>query len=142
MNRLNKVKENIIISPSDVGLHNTIRKQAELSFIDFEYSGLDNIAKLMVDWIVHPEFCFDRELEKNFIEGIDRELEFTDESWITQYLSIKKLSILKWCLIINKQGFRSKQIQNLEQSVLKAMKYYEGHEAALQETSSFNVVGL
>lgn len=140
MNRQNKSKESIILSPSDVGLHNTIRKQAELKFIDFEYSGLDDVAKLTADWIIHPEFGFNRELEKYFIEGIDRELEFKDKSWIAKYLSIKKLSILKWCLIVIKQGFRSNQDHDLEQSVLKAMEYYEHHAAALQETSRFNVV--
>ena len=140
INRHDINKENIILSPSDVGLHNTIREQSELKFIDFEYSGLDDIAKLTADWIIHPEFSFDKELERHFIEGIDREIVLKDRSWIAKYLSIKKLSILKWCLIVVKQGFRSKQRQNLEQSVLKAVKYYEHHAAALQDSSRFNVV--
>lgn len=44
-----------ILSISDVGIHNTIMRDKTLIFYDFEYFGLDNKAKLLSDFILHPK---------------------------------------------------------------------------------------
>ena len=125
--KLRGSRESLIISPSDVGLHNSIRKEGKLRFIDFEYSGLDDIAKLTIDWVIHPEFSFDKNLESYFIDSIDKQIAYKDKYWKERYASIKKISIMKWCLIILKQGLKTKRSQDLEISAVKARKYYERH---------------
>jgi hypothetical protein len=47
--------ENQIISPSDFGLHNALEDAGRLSFVDFEYAGWDDPAKLICDFICQPE---------------------------------------------------------------------------------------
>ena len=44
-----------ILSPSDFGFHNAVRRPSgELVFIDFEYFGWDDPAKLIIDTWLHP----------------------------------------------------------------------------------------
>lgn len=50
------LKEDMILSPSDFGFHNTvIGKNEEIFFIDFEYAGWDDPAKLICDFFCQPE---------------------------------------------------------------------------------------
>lgn len=45
----------LIVSPSDLGFHNALRlRDGGLGFVDFEYSGLDCIIKLLGDFICQP----------------------------------------------------------------------------------------
>jgi tRNA A-37 threonylcarbamoyl transferase component Bud32 len=46
--------EKTIISPSDIGLHNSILCEQQIYFIDFEYAGIDGYTKLIYDFILHP----------------------------------------------------------------------------------------
>ena len=74
LEQLKLVEEDQIISPSDVGIHNMlINKSGLISFIDFEYSGLDDIAKLACDMILQPNSLLSREqteLWLNKLKGI------------------------------------------------------------------------
>jgi hypothetical protein len=47
-------QEKTIVSPSDIGLHNSICFENRTYFIDFEYAGLDGYTKLIYDFILHP----------------------------------------------------------------------------------------
>ena len=60
-------------SPSDVGLHNTIKSNNGLKFFDFEYSGIDDKSKLICDWIHQPRYIFSIDQERQFLEKISRE---------------------------------------------------------------------
>ena len=42
-------------SPSDFGFHNILCKDGILNFVDFEYAGTDDIAKLLADFSLMPE---------------------------------------------------------------------------------------
>lgn len=44
-----------ILSQSDSGFHNTLESDGELFFVDFEYAGWDDPAKLICDFICQPE---------------------------------------------------------------------------------------
>lgn len=46
---------NFILSPSDIGFHNTIKKNESLIFLDFEYFGWDDPIKIVSDFIIHPK---------------------------------------------------------------------------------------
>ena len=58
LNKFKKFRFNlgrqIIISPSDVGLHNFLYTNHGPYFIDFEYSGKDKLIKLILDLVLHP----------------------------------------------------------------------------------------
>jgi hypothetical protein len=50
-----KVEERLyIVSPSDFGFHNAIRRSGKACFFDFEHSGWDDPAKLILDFYLQP----------------------------------------------------------------------------------------
>ena len=53
----NLTPEERCISPSDVGFHNIIKSKNNLIFFDFEFSGIDDPFKLIVDLIIQPDHC-------------------------------------------------------------------------------------
>jgi hypothetical protein len=65
-----------VISPSDFGFHNALEgADGRLVFLDFEYAGMDDLAKLVCDFFCQPEVpvalaYFERFLER-LIAGLD-----------------------------------------------------------------------
>jgi len=56
------------LSPSDFGFHNTLRRtNGEIVFIDFEYFGWDDPAKMVSDFLLHPGFQLANDLKKYFM---------------------------------------------------------------------------
>jgi thiamine kinase-like enzyme len=51
-NRLQK--KNLIVSPGDIGLHNSIKSKNSLFFFDFEYGGLDDPHRMILDFFYNP----------------------------------------------------------------------------------------
>ena len=47
--------EDRIISPSDFGFHNAIKSETGIKFIDFEFSGMDDPSKLLIDFFFSTE---------------------------------------------------------------------------------------
>ncbi len=58
------------ISPSDFGFHNVLRRRAQTIFIDFEYAGLDDPAKLICDFLCQPEIPIPAFHHDRFIVGV------------------------------------------------------------------------
>jgi hypothetical protein len=56
LNELSRISSRVFLSPSDFGFHNCIESKDGLIFIDFEYSGIDNPLKLILDFIYQPDF--------------------------------------------------------------------------------------
>ncbi len=48
--------ESLIASPSDFGFHNALRYGGGLSFVDFEYAGMDDPAKAIGDFVCQADF--------------------------------------------------------------------------------------
>ena len=61
---------NPIISPSDVGFHNTLFNDKEYFFVDFEYSGLDDPAKMICDFFLQPRFEFNLNDSESFTNNL------------------------------------------------------------------------
>lgn len=109
------------VSPSDIGIHNILNVEGKLHFIDFEYSGIDDISKLVADLIVHPEYAFTKSDQKclysfmlsNWNEF--RNIEFE------RCRSMHSLQALKWTIILLNK-FRDNTIS--ETSWLKVKTYY------------------
>ena len=106
-----KAHENLItnnntlcVSPSDFGFHNTLIKNDELFFVDFEYAGRDDPAKALADFFIQPEVQVSKEYMSLFA---DRALDFFDDKDVI----IKRAKILfplfqvKWCCIMLNEFF-------------------------------------
>ncbi len=59
------------LSPSDFGFHNSLRKaDGQIVFLDFEYFGWDDPAKMISDFLLHPGMELPEELRKRFLQNI------------------------------------------------------------------------
>ncbi len=89
-----------ILSPSDFGFHNAIKRDdGSLVFIDFEYYGWDDPAKLAADFFLQPEVPLPRKYRDYFFEKTAAFLgrdEFYSKRLPLAYI----LLALKWCLIM------------------------------------------
>ncbi len=110
-----------IMSPSDVGIHNTIKDgQGNLWFIDFEYAGKDDVAKLVADWVLQPNNKLSRELEKELIQRLSRQVIVDQAKWLKRYAHIKELIRCKWCMIM----LSNKRRQYTDMALERAKRYY------------------
>ncbi len=87
------------LSPSDFGFHNALRQaDGRIVFLDFEYFGWDDPAKLIADFLLHPAMDLPADLKRYFAtnavqcfpenHGLARRVE-----------AVFPLFGLKWCLI-------------------------------------------
>lgn len=59
------------VSPSDYGFHNALRdKQGQIIFLDFEYFGWDDPAKMISDFLLHPAMNVNHHLKKRFVRNM------------------------------------------------------------------------
>jgi len=88
------------LSPSDFGFHNALRRaDGNIVFLDFEYFGWDDPAKMIADFLLHPAMRLHESLKHQFSSGIlgrFKELKFLDRRVEIVY----PLFGLKWCLIL------------------------------------------
>ena len=60
-----------VLSPSDFGFHNSLRDDCgRLRFVDFEYAGWDDPAKLIADFANQPDMLLDERLSRIFREAL------------------------------------------------------------------------
>ncbi|MBI3853383.1 MAG: hypothetical protein HY298_24310 [Verrucomicrobia bacterium] len=87
------------LSPSDFGFHNALRQRdGRMIFLDFEYFGWDDPAKMIADFLLHPAMDLSPALKKKFASGMFRC--FSDWPDLLQRVeSLYPLFGLKWCMI-------------------------------------------
>ncbi|GIX46866.1 MAG: aminoglycoside phosphotransferase [Candidatus Tectimicrobiota bacterium] len=88
------------LSPSDFGFHNARRTRANrLVFLDFEYFGVDDPAKLICDFLLHPAMALAAESKRAFLSKALAA--FADLPGLaTRVRYLYPLFGLKWCLIL------------------------------------------
>jgi hypothetical protein len=88
------------LSPSDFGFHNAIRRtDGCLVFVDFEYFGWDDPAKMIVDFLHHPAMSITLDLKELFRERMLSV--FSRDSTLTRRVqALYPILGLKWCLIM------------------------------------------
>ena len=91
--------ESRIISPSDFGFQNTLIESNKLFFLDFEYAGWDDPAKLICDFGCHPEIPIKDEYLQVFKNSFLTWLEDAEDS-IYRSEILMPLYRLKWCCIM------------------------------------------
>lgn len=88
-----------VLSPSDFGLHNSIRSSEGLVFLDFEYFGWDDPVKMVSDFALHPAqgVLGDERLRlASAMLGL-----FNDQPEIEKrFRALFPLFGLKWCMIL------------------------------------------
>lgn len=88
------------ISPSDFGFHNVISQPSgELCFIDFEYAGWDDPAKMVADFFLQPAVPISRIHYKDFIFQTLSYLPDLELA-IARATALKPVFGIKWCCIM------------------------------------------
>jgi hypothetical protein len=90
------------ISPSDFGFHNAIEEDdGRLRFVDFEYAGWDDPAKLLCDFANQPDRILERPLSSDFIQAVTA-TDVDPEFLRYRYFLLEPLYQIKWaCIILN-----------------------------------------
>lgn len=88
------------LSPSDFGFDNCLkRKNGRIVFLDFEYFGWDDPAKMISDFLIHPKINLPDKFKRKFIDGTIEV--FHDNRNLKKRLKIVfPLFGLKWCFIM------------------------------------------
>jgi hypothetical protein len=88
-----------LVSPSDFGFHNALRTEAGLVFVDFEYAGWDDPAKLICDFASQPRIPPPPGSQNKLAEALDDVLPGREARRlrIARLLPVHRL---KWCCII------------------------------------------
>lgn len=87
------------LSPSDFGFHNALRGlDGRIVFLDFEYFGWDDPAKMVVDFLFHPAMGLSESMKATFVSGM---LDiFKKNSWLPERVKlVYPLFGMKWCTI-------------------------------------------
>jgi hypothetical protein len=89
--------DSLTLSPSDFGFHNALRcGDGTPVFLDFEYFGWDDPAKMICDFLLHPGMTVPPALKRGFAAAMLRE--FPDATGRVE--AYYPLFGLKWCLIL------------------------------------------
>ena len=89
-----------ILSPSDIGFHNCLKTKAGgLMFLDFEYFGWDDPAKMISDFLLHPAMDLTDNLKSHFSYSIISRMDSCGGLY-NRVQTVYPLFGLKWCLIM------------------------------------------
>ena len=87
-----------ILSPSDFGFRNILKQSKTLYFLDFEYAGWDDPAKLICDFLVRPDHNLSQRAQQLFVEKIADFL--PDDEVVYRAKKLERLYQIKWCCIL------------------------------------------
>ena len=87
------------LSPSDFGFHNARRDlNGRIVFVDFEYFGWDEPAKLGAEFVIHPGMTLSEDQKYHFIAGVDA-IYRDDPGYHDRVRALFPLYALRWCMI-------------------------------------------
>jgi hypothetical protein len=88
------------LSPSDFGFHNALRQpDGRIIFLDFEYFGWDDPAKMISDFLLHPAMDLPADAKRTFASTLFGR--FSDWPGLRARVELAyPLFGLKWCMII------------------------------------------
>ncbi|MHC1753294.1 aminoglycoside phosphotransferase family protein [Humidesulfovibrio sp.] len=88
------------LSPSDFGLHNAMRtRKRGLVFLDFEYFGWDDPAKMLSDALLHPGTALGVLAGQRFVQGLGPLFQ-ADPALDKRVRCLYPLFGINWCLIL------------------------------------------
>jgi hypothetical protein len=88
------------LSPSDFGFHNALaRPDGTVVFLDFEYFGWDDPAKLCCDFVLHPAMDLTDELQQRFLRSVS-DIYAADPAFPHRLAACMPLYGLRWTMIL------------------------------------------
>jgi len=88
------------ISPSDFGFHNALRRPSgDICFLDFEYAGWDDPAKMAGDFFSHPAIPVDHQFRDHFLADA-MGFYARPQTLIARAELLFPVFQIKWCCII------------------------------------------
>ena len=87
----------LILNPSDFGVHNIIINECIPYFIDFEYAGIDSLQKTYFDFLLHPKNNLIKDFEENYY-SIQNESNFKLDYNESELKIVKNLYIIWWII--------------------------------------------
>ncbi len=88
------------LSPSDFGFHNALRRaDGTVTFLDFEYFGWDDPAKMIADVLWHPQMHLSFAHKRRFVAGLLSRLP-EPQALAERAARLHPWFGLKWCLIV------------------------------------------
>jgi hypothetical protein len=124
--------EDQCISPSDFGFHNALLDKAgRYWFLDFEYAGWDDPAKLVGDFFCQPARPVPLDLFEGFATQVSRG--FTDPEWHVQRMRLLcPVFELKWaCILLNEflpEGSRRRQFAGADSTRPQRQRLERSHD--------------
>ena len=128
-----------ILSPSDFGFHNVLRAGHTLFFVDFEYAGWDDPAKLICDFSCQPERPITAEQAEHFSNTMATWLNSCD--LMVRAENLTPLYRVKWCCILlneylqegrdRRMHSNSSQLNLKEMQLSKAKRHFCQHLGSL-----------
>jgi len=119
------------LSPSDFGFHNALQQpDGELRFFDFEYSGMDDPAKLVCDFFCQPALPAPPEHWDRFVAGL-QELRRWDECFPARARWAMPACRIKWVCIMLNEFVRSEMARR--EFSLSAEEVTQRQEAQLKK---------
>jgi len=89
------------LSPSDFGFHNALADNDSLTFLDFEYAGRDDPAKLVSDFFCQPEIAVPLHYHSRFLTRLADGLELDDAGRARCRILLDAYRV-KWsCILLN-----------------------------------------
>jgi len=121
-----------ILSPSDFGFNNILKREdGTLVYLDFEYFGWDDPAKLVADFYLQPEVPLPLRYREIFLEGALGNFGVAS-TWAKRLPLVYLLLSIKWCLIML-NIFRRFQLDTASYSQ-ECLKQLEKSRLALQRS--------
>jgi len=118
-----RLSNELVLSPSDVGLHNMLINGSKIYYFDFEYAGWDDLSKYAADWVLQPEQpLIDTYREVELITNMSNRDFASSSQWMSRYKDILPLIFIKWCYIMMR-GYGQEDFSEVQ--LMKIKKYYE-----------------
>ena len=89
------------VSPSDFGFHNALVTADHVAFIDFEYAGRDDPAKLVSDFFCQPEVPVPIRFYDRFLERVASGLDLSERDRTRCRILLDAYRIKWMCIILN-----------------------------------------
>ena len=107
------------LSPSDFNVRNILKSSKKFYFIDFEYSGIDNYFKLILDFICQPDIHFKKK-EIDFIINEFSKINYDLKNNFDR--SLIALNNIKWFYLILNSNYDNK-LDKFQ--ISKSIKYFK-----------------
>ena len=110
------------ITSSDIGVHNMLKKDGEMYFLDFEYAGFDDISKSICDLVIHPEHIMTKECESKLMGKLAERQDLFGGDWVQRKEDMMPLARLRWILIMLKNFNKGRENEDYFEKIVDYAK--------------------